>query len=84
MTVCRVISLSVLTCGLSIVTGVLFQVTLISAFAFPSWPPDGVNVFFALVIVLICGSHLVLVCLTVLANRMYLKKVPSVPNIIPL
>ncbi|XP_059179441.1 transmembrane protein 243-like [Physella acuta] len=43
------------------VTGIIVLVTLISAFVFPQWPPDGVNVFFALVIVLICASHLVLV-----------------------
>ncbi|RUS75964.1 hypothetical protein EGW08_016271, partial [Elysia chlorotica] len=36
-------------------------VTLISALVFPAWPPNGVNVFFGLVIVLICASHLVLI-----------------------
>ena len=39
------------------------QVTLISAFVFPR-PPDWVNVSFACVISLICGSHLILVCST--------------------
>lgn len=45
------------------VTEVIFplQVTLISAFVFPTFPPNGINVFFAVVIVMICGSHLLLV-----------------------
>ncbi|XP_005089922.1 transmembrane protein 243 [Aplysia californica] len=52
----RVINLVV-----GLLTGLMVFVTLISAFVFPSWPPDGVNVFFAFVIVLICGSHLLLI-----------------------
>ncbi|KAH9503590.1 hypothetical protein Btru_066926 [Bulinus truncatus] len=44
-----------------VLTGIIVLVTLISAFVFPHWPPDGVNVFFAFIIVLICASHLVLV-----------------------
>ncbi|CAL1545893.1 unnamed protein product [Lymnaea stagnalis] len=43
------------------IVGIMVLVTLISAFVFPQWPPDGVNVFFALVILLICASHLLLV-----------------------
>ncbi len=35
--------------------------TLGSALIWPRWPPKGVNVFFAGCLVLICGSHLVLV-----------------------
>ena len=39
----------------------VLQVTLVSAFAFPDWHPRGMNVYFAICIVLICGSHIVLV-----------------------
>ena len=39
----------------------LFQITLISAFAFPHWPPRGINVYFAFCIVFILLSHLILV-----------------------
>ncbi|XP_067683401.1 transmembrane protein 243-like [Haliotis asinina] len=41
-------------------TGLVVLVTLVGAFA-AKWPINGVNVFFACVIVLICGSHLVLI-----------------------
>ncbi|KAI8745503.1 transmembrane protein 243 [Biomphalaria glabrata] len=44
-----------------VLTGIIVMVTLVSAFVFPEWPPDGVNVFFAFTILLICASHLVLV-----------------------
>ena len=40
-----------------------FQVTLVSAVVFP-WPPHAVNLFFAFCLVLICGSHLLLVSQT--------------------
>lgn len=33
--------------------------TLISAFLFPRWPPEPINVFFAVTIVLICASHII-------------------------
>ncbi|KAJ8302225.1 hypothetical protein KUTeg_021212 [Tegillarca granosa] len=45
-----------------ILTSIAVLVTLISAFVFPHLPPNGVNVFFAVVIVMICASHLVLGC----------------------
>ncbi|XP_041350119.1 transmembrane protein 243-like [Gigantopelta aegis] len=41
-------------------TAVVVLVTLISAIAF-QWPPNGVDVFFACVIVLTCASHLFLI-----------------------
>ncbi|XP_064606258.1 transmembrane protein 243-like [Liolophura sinensis] len=44
-----------------VLTSIAVLVTLISAFIFPQWPPNGVNVFFAIVIVFICGSHLLLI-----------------------
>ncbi|KAK6195787.1 hypothetical protein SNE40_001143 [Patella caerulea] len=43
------------------VTSIIVLITLVSAFAFPNWKPNGVNVFFACVIVLICASHLLLI-----------------------
>ncbi|KAI0215590.1 transmembrane protein 243 [Lamellibrachia satsuma] len=42
-------------------TALLVTITLISAFAFPHWPPRGINVFFAFCIVLILLSHLILI-----------------------
>ncbi|ESO96168.1 hypothetical protein LOTGIDRAFT_188312 [Lottia gigantea] len=42
-------------------TSIVVLVTLVSAFAFPKWPPNGINIFFALIIVFICGSHLLLI-----------------------
>ncbi|KAK3103272.1 hypothetical protein FSP39_018029 [Pinctada imbricata] len=42
-------------------TSIAVLVTLISAFIFPEFPPVGVNVFFAVIIVLICSSHLFLI-----------------------
>ncbi|XP_062599972.1 transmembrane protein 243-like [Saccostrea cucullata] len=42
-------------------TSIVVAVTLISAFIFPSFPPNGINVFFAIIIVMICGSHLLLI-----------------------
>ncbi|GFR59314.1 transmembrane protein 243-like [Elysia marginata] len=50
----------VLNLVVAVLTGLMVTVTLISALAFPSWPPNGINIFFGLVIVLICASHLVL------------------------
>lgn len=44
---------------------VLFQITLIMAFAFGRWPPDALNVYFAGVILCVCGSHVVMVSLCV-------------------
>ncbi|XP_025107821.1 transmembrane protein 243-like [Pomacea canaliculata] len=42
-------------------TSLIVVITLISAFIFPSWPPNGINVFFAIIIVLICCSHSLLI-----------------------
>ncbi|XP_014674140.1 PREDICTED: transmembrane protein 243-like [Priapulus caudatus] len=42
-------------------TVILVVFTLISAFAFPSWPPLGLNVYFAICIVLICASNVLLI-----------------------
>lgn len=42
-------------------TSIAVVVTLISAFLFPPGKINGVNLFFACIIVLICGSHLVLI-----------------------
>ncbi|XP_070559778.1 transmembrane protein 243-like [Ptychodera flava] len=42
-------------------TSVLVAVTLISAFVFPKWPPNGINVYFGVCIALICASNLVLI-----------------------
>ncbi|XP_071132847.1 transmembrane protein 243-like [Mytilus edulis] len=42
-------------------TSIAVVVTLISAFIFPPGKINGVNVFFACIIVLICGSHLILI-----------------------
>uniref|UniRef100_A0A8C1Y5D4 Transmembrane protein 243, mitochondrial b n=1 Tax=Cyprinus carpio TaxID=7962 RepID=A0A8C1Y5D4_CYPCA len=39
----------------------LFQVTIISSFVFPSLPPKPLNIFFAVCIMLVCGSVLVLI-----------------------
>lgn len=43
----------------------LFQVTIISSFVFPSLPPKPLNIFFAVCIMLVCGSVLVLVRLSI-------------------
>lgn len=51
----------VLNLVVAVLTGLMVMVTLISALVFPQWPPNGINVFFGLVIVLICASHLVLI-----------------------
>lgn len=51
----------VLNLVVGVFTGLVVLITLISAFAFPHWPPNGVNIFFAIVIALICGSHIVLI-----------------------
>ena len=51
-------------------TALVVAVTLVCAFVFPSFPPEGVNVFFAICIVLICGSHLVLVSIFVIYNNL--------------
>lgn len=37
------------------------QVTVISSFVFPSLPPQPLNIFFAVCILLACGSTIVLV-----------------------
>ncbi|XP_028305757.1 transmembrane protein 243b [Gouania willdenowi] len=42
-------------------TALVVLVTLISSFVFPSLPPRPLNVFFAICILLICGSALVLI-----------------------
>ncbi|XP_076447756.1 transmembrane protein 243-like [Babylonia areolata] len=42
-------------------TALVVLVTLVIAIIFPKWPPNVINVFFALVIVFICSSHLVLI-----------------------
>ncbi|ELT87745.1 hypothetical protein CAPTEDRAFT_227211 [Capitella teleta] len=42
-------------------TSLFVTVTVISAIAFPSWPPRGINVYFAFCITVICGSHLTLI-----------------------
>ena len=34
-----------------------------SAFVFPGWPPNAINIFFAVVMLLIALSHLMLVCI---------------------
>ncbi|KAL5014178.1 hypothetical protein ScPMuIL_008448 [Solemya velum] len=44
-----------------ILTSIVVLITLISAFVFPQWPPNGINVFFAVVIVMICSSNLLLI-----------------------
>ncbi|KAH3881133.1 transmembrane protein 243-like [Dreissena polymorpha] len=42
-------------------TGIIVAVTIVSAFVFPKWPPKGVNIFFAVVMLFIGGSHLMLI-----------------------
>ncbi|KAL8558204.1 hypothetical protein ACOMHN_036293 [Nucella lapillus] len=42
-------------------TALVVLVTLVSSVVFPKWPPNAINIFFALVIVFICSSHLVLI-----------------------
>uniref|UniRef100_A0A3Q3WBH1 Uncharacterized protein n=1 Tax=Mola mola TaxID=94237 RepID=A0A3Q3WBH1_MOLML len=39
----------------------VFQVTVISSFFFPSLPPQPLNIFFAVCILLACGSTIVLI-----------------------
>ncbi|XP_013393318.1 transmembrane protein 243 isoform X3 [Lingula anatina] len=46
---------------LGLVTLILVLVTLISAFVFPQWPPDPVNIYFASCILLVCGANSVLI-----------------------
>ncbi|XP_002738686.1 transmembrane protein 243-like [Saccoglossus kowalevskii] len=43
------------------VTATLVGITLVSAFVFPGWPPHGMSVYFAICIVLICASNLVMI-----------------------
>lgn len=43
------------------VTTLVVLVTVISSFVFPSLPPRGLNIFFAVCILLICGSTLLLI-----------------------
>ena len=45
-------------------TSAVLQVTLISALAFSSSRPRGMNIYFAICIVLICASHLILASVT--------------------
>uniref|UniRef100_A0A3B3ZM92 Uncharacterized protein n=1 Tax=Periophthalmus magnuspinnatus TaxID=409849 RepID=A0A3B3ZM92_9GOBI len=40
---------------------IFFQVTIISSFVFPSPPPRPLNIFFAVCILLTCGSTIVLI-----------------------
>lgn len=42
-------------------TCILVAVTMISAFVFPHWPPNGINIFFAVVIFFIGCSHVLLI-----------------------
>ncbi|XP_053377970.1 transmembrane protein 243-like isoform X1 [Mercenaria mercenaria] len=42
-------------------TGILVVVTLVSAFIFPHWPPNGINIFFAVVMVFVGFAHLLLI-----------------------
>lgn len=42
-------------------TGIIVAVTLVSAFVFPHWPPNGINIFFAVVMMFIGFSHLLLI-----------------------
>ncbi|XP_077983545.1 transmembrane protein 243-like [Glandiceps talaboti] len=52
----RLINLAV-----GVVCAVLVTVTLVSAFVFPHWPPDGKNVYFGVCIALICASNLIMI-----------------------
>ncbi|XP_052822995.1 transmembrane protein 243 isoform X2 [Octopus bimaculoides] len=48
---------------IGIITAIFVLETLICAFVFPCWPPnnhDGVNIFFAFIIMMVCGSHITL------------------------
>lgn len=51
----------VLNLVIACVTGILVAVTLVSAFVFPHWPPNAINIFFAVVMLLIALSHLLLI-----------------------
>ncbi|KAL3853191.1 hypothetical protein ACJMK2_016754 [Sinanodonta woodiana] len=51
----------VLNLVVGIVTSIIVLETLVSAFVFPGWPPNGVNVFFAVIIVFICCSLIMLI-----------------------
>ncbi|XP_014791419.1 transmembrane protein 243 isoform X1 [Octopus bimaculoides] len=49
---------------IGIITAIFVLETLICAFVFPCWPPnnhDGVNIFFAFIIMMVCGSHITLI-----------------------
>ncbi|CAI9720631.1 Hypothetical predicted protein [Octopus vulgaris] len=49
---------------IGIITSIFVLETLICAFFFPCWPPnnhDGVNIFFAFIIMMVCGSHITLI-----------------------
>ncbi|KAL4227145.1 hypothetical protein ACF0H5_015118 [Mactra antiquata] len=46
---------------LASVTGILVAVTLVSAFIFPKWPPNGINIFFAVAMSFIGVSHLIVI-----------------------
>ncbi|KAG9280235.1 transmembrane protein 243b [Astyanax mexicanus] len=47
--------------GFGGITSLLVIVTIISSFVFPSLPPKPLNIFFAICILLVCGSVIVLI-----------------------
>ena len=51
-------------------TALIVFVTLVSAFVFHEYSPRGVNIFFGVIIVLICASHLTVV------SRLCARQVP--------
>ena len=69
--VCTMCVFTVCMCTLCMCTlCAVFQITLVSAIAFPHWPPRGINVYFAFCMVLILVSHLILVSLTSLMQQL--------------
>lgn len=44
-----------------VLTSLIVLVTVVSSFVFPTLPPRGLNVFFAMCILLACGSAMVLI-----------------------
>ncbi|XP_042909536.1 transmembrane protein 243 isoform X2 [Parasteatoda tepidariorum] len=45
----------------AVFTSLVVGVTVISAFIFPQWPPQALNIFYAICIMLMCVSHITLI-----------------------
>lgn len=52
---------SVLNIFFGVLTSLLVMATVVGAFIFPSWPPNGINIFFAVCITLMSMSHITLI-----------------------